>query len=183
LAWFAAAGIEGITTLITRHHEKWKTHVFTGLFLLFFLTVTPTIIWEIKQKLDIHNTPSPIIYIPKTMHEAFLFISKDPEWQHVVLANSTFFVDTIVPALSGHQTYSGHPLTTIRSAEKTERSKSFFQLSMNEAEAYEFVKTTPITYVLYTVWDGDVNTLQTTYPFLNPLYSTETAVVYSIKNK
>ncbi len=180
LAWFAATGTDAITQLIIKQHTKWKSLVFTFLFMTFFLAVTPTIIWEIKQKINVNNTSSPVVYIPKTTYKAFEFLAQDKSWQKVVLANPISFTDSMVPALSGHKTYSGHMLITIRSDEKVARAKAFFQLSMTPSEAKNFLQTIPIAYVFFTNSDGNVEQFQTAYPFLAPIFLTPTATVFKI---
>lgn len=181
LAWFAATGTDTIAKLVTRRHTKWKSLVFTFLFMTFFLAVTPTIIWEVKKKVNENNKKDPVAYIPKTTYKAFEFLAQDQSWQNVVLANPINAYDSMVPALSGHKTYSGHMLLTIRSEEKFALSKTFFQLSMTSSEAKKFLQTIPISYVLFTTTDGNVEQFQNAYPFLTPIFSTATATVYTVQ--
>lgn len=178
LAWFAATGADAIAQLVTKQHTKWKSLVFTFLFMIFFLAVTPTIIWEVKQKINVNSASSPVVYIPKTTYKAFEFLAQDQSWQKVVLANPISFSDSMVPALSGHKTYSGHMLITIRSDEKVALAKAFFLLSMSQSEAKNFLQTIPVSYVLFTNSDGNVEQFQTAYPFLTPIFSTPTATVF-----
>lgn len=178
LAWFAATGTDTMTQLVTKRYPKWKSLVFTILFMAFFLAVTPTIIWEVKQKMNVNTASSPVVYIPKTTYQAFEFLAQDRSWEKIVLANPISFSDSMVPALSGHKTYSGHMLLTIRSDEKVARAKAFFQRSMSQSEAKTFLQTIPITYVLFTNSDGNVEQFQTAYPFLTPIFSTPTATVF-----
>jgi len=181
LAWFAAAGVDGIAELLTKKKKHLKALVATCLLFIFFVAVTPTILWEIRQKIDPKNMPSPIIYIPSSAYDAFRFIAKDPLWQHVTLGNPVSYTDTIAPALTGHKSYSGHPLTTIRSEEKKAQATAFFKLDMTEDQAYTFLKSIPITYVIYMVYDGDINVFRGTYRFLTPVFSSPGATVFTIK--
>ena len=121
------------------------------------------------------------IQLMKAVYQAFEFLAKDQSWENVVLANPISFLDSMVPPLSGHKTYSGHMLITIRSDEKIALAKAFFQRFMSQSEAKNFLQTVPISYVLFTTADGNVEQFQTAYPFLTPIFSTPTATVLKIQ--
>lgn len=85
-------------------------------------------------------------------------------YNDVVLANPNTNMDLLVPALSGHTTYSGHMLLTIRSEEKQLFGSQFF--SLNKPDAESWIKANNIRYVLFTSLDGDIKRFIQTYPFL-----------------
>lgn len=133
--------------------------------LLFVLTSLPTIYWEIEQKiLNQADRADQTIYLPKTIHAMFTTLITTGRFDDVVLANPKTRMDAMVPALSGHTTYSGHMLATTRSGEKQDRASRFFAFNLSDAE--NFIKSNNIRYILFTSLDGDVARFVRMYPFL-----------------
>ena len=172
LGWFAAAGLASIK-------KQW---IQTLLIILFLLIEAPTFLWEIKIKIPV-ITGYYYYFTLKSTYDAYLFLGKTPPYTDVVLANPYSQSDVRVPALSGHQTVSGHMLTTIRSEEKDTMAKEFFGLTMKKELVIPWMNQQRITYVLLTSLDGNKTVFETRYPFLTPLYTTSTATVYTLQNK
>ncbi|MBI4065002.1 hypothetical protein HY409_01365 [Candidatus Gottesmanbacteria bacterium] len=137
----------------------------TIVMLLFILISLPTLYWEIQQKIQSQtNTKDQIIYLPSPIYDMFMALGTIGGYNDVVLANPNTNMDLLVPALSGHTTYSGHMLLTIRSEEKQLFGSQFF--SLNKPDAESWIKANNIRYVLFTSLDGDIKRFIQTYPFL-----------------
>lgn len=138
--------------------------------LLFILISLPTLFWEIEQKIQSQaDTKDQTIYLPTPINEMFTALTSIGQFNDVVLANPKTHMDTMVPALSGHSTYSGHMLLTIRGGEKQALASQFFSLNIPDAEVW--IRANNIRYVLFTPLDGDIKHFVQTYPFLK-IYKT-----------
>ncbi len=137
----------------------------TAIILLFILISLPTLYWEIDQKIQSQaDTKDHDLYLPTSIYDMFTALTSIGQFNDVVLANPKTHMDTLVPALSGHTTYSGHMLLTIRSGEKQANASQFFTL--NKPDAKNWIKGMDIRYVLFTPLDGDIKGFIQTYPFL-----------------
>ncbi len=140
----------------------------TAIVFLFILLSLPTLFWEIEQKIQSQrDTKNPTIYLPASIDDAFKRLMTTGTFDDVVLANPMTHMDTLVPALSGHTSYSGHMLLTIKSGEKQLLASQFFDLTKSDAHAW--ILANNIRYVLFTSLDGDIKRLSQEYPFLIPL--------------
>ncbi len=140
----------------------------TAVLVLFILISLPTLYWEIEQKIQSQtDTKNQTIYLSTPIYEMFTSLTTIGELNDVVLANPITHMDTLVPALSGHSSYSGHMLLTIRSEEKKLFASQFYSLTKPNARAW--ILANNIRYVLFTSLDGDIIRFTQTYPFLYPL--------------
>lgn len=137
----------------------------TTIVILFILISIPTLYWEIQQKIQNQtNTKDLFIYLPNSIYNMITALGTIGGYNDVVLANPNTHMDVLVPALSGHSTYSGHMLLTIRSGEKQLFGSQFF--SLNKPDAESWIKANNIRYVLFTTLDGDIRRFSERYPFL-----------------
>lgn len=133
--------------------------------LLFILISLPTLFWEIDQKIQSQeDTKDQTIYLETPIYDMFTALQTAGRFDDVVLANPKTHMDTLVPALSGHTTYSGHMLLTIRGGEKQTLASQFFAL--NKPDAENWIQANNIRYILFTPLDGDIKRFTQTYPFL-----------------
>ena len=170
LAWFATLGVQTLS--------RKKPMIEAVCILLFLLSVSPTVIWEIQQKMHPDGSNTPIHYIPTSMMEAYTFVKNQSPYTTVLLGNPDTYTNYLIPALSGHISVSGHPLLTINADEKNDKAKAFFTLAMDEKTAKQWLTKERVTYVMYMHWDGSKEAFEETYPFLTSVFSTETAMVY-----
>lgn len=118
--------------------------------MLFFLFTIPTLYWEVKQKLVVKPQERiPLLYLPKHTYEKLISLSKQLPYDDVVLANPITHMDAIIPAFSGHTSYTGHPFATINSEQKKALAVKFFQKQMSADEAQAFLENNRIRFVLY----------------------------------
>jgi len=133
--------------------------------LLFVLLSLPTLFWEIQQKIQSQkDTSDQTLYLSLPIYDMFSELKTIGQFNDVVLANPNTHMDTLLPALSGHTTYSGHMLLTIRSEEKKLFAQQFFTL--HKKDTLQWLKENDIRYILFTPLDGDINQFLITYPFL-----------------
>lgn len=137
----------------------------TTIVLLFILISLPTLFWEIGQKIQSQaDTTDQTIYLSTPIYDMFTTLFSTGQANNVVLANPNTHMDTLVPALSGHTTYSGHMLLTIRSRDKQQLASQFFAL--NTPDAKHWLTSAHIRYILFTPLDGDIQSFIQAYPFL-----------------
>ena len=157
LAWFATLGVQTLS--------RKKPLVEALCILLFLLSVAPTVIWEIQQKISPSGSNTPINYIPTSMMDAYTFLKNQSPYTTVALGNPETYTNYLIPALTGHVSVSGHPLLTIHADEKT---------------AKQWITKERVTYVVFTDGDGSKEAFEKTYPFFTVIFSTPTATVYQM---
>lgn len=182
LGWFAAVGLDAAAQFLSHRMPVRKGVISIVLILLFFVSISPTLWWELEQRIpDITQYDSGYYFMPKSTYDAYQFLEKTKPYTDVVLAGPYSQSDVRVPALTGHQTVAGHPLTTIRAEEKNGMTKQFFNLTMPKDSVIPWLTDQRVTYVLFTDGDGDKKTFEDAYPFLTPIYTTTTATVFMIR--
>ncbi|MFH0749480.1 MAG: hypothetical protein V1917_01020 [Candidatus Gottesmanbacteria bacterium] len=179
--WFAAVGLFELAERL-KHVVRYKKNTIIGLlFFVFFISVAPTIVWELQQKIPPATTyTDPLYFLPKSISNAFTYLSTQKPLSSLVLANPSSRMDMLVPVLGGHRTITGPQYATQNLPEKKAEVIKFFALEMEENETRRWLQSHHINFVLFTVYDGDRNAFQRTYPFLVPLFSSKTATVYGI---
>lgn len=150
---------------------------------IFLLSVLPTIFWEISKKTEfLKNRNDLMVYMPKSTLEAFETMLNKKPYSDTILANSTTHFDTLVPAFSGHTTYSGHILATTRNSEKQAESAAFFNRTWTANQGLSWLTEKNIRYILFTHFDGDRTLFESHYPFLkNTVFVNNEVVVYSLQ--
>lgn len=179
--WFGGVGLIELADRL-KYIVAYKKNTIIGfLFFVFFITVTPTIIWELQQKAPSDALYSdPNFFLPTSAYEAYIFLEKQKPLTSLVLANPPNR-DVLVPVLSGHRTITGTVYTTPNLRGKQAESNKFFTLSMEPNDAKLWIQSHHITFILFTIYDGNYLAFQQAYPFLIPLFSSETATVYGMK--
>jgi len=182
LGWFAAVGLYESASLITRFVVIKRTIINGMLFFVFFISVTPTIVWEIQQKIaKIPSPQDPINYLAKTTFSAFQFLDIALPRDAIVLGNPSSSMDIRLPVFSGHKTVTGPRYATLNYEEKRKVSMAFYNQTLDEKTAQQWIYAHHINYVVYTISDGNSAEFNQRYSFLNPIFKTTTAVVFAIR--
>lgn len=136
-------------------------------FILYSLLTIPTLYWEIQQKLIVKPEERiPLLYLPSGIYKRFTRLATLGSPNDVVLANPMTHLDAMIPALTGHTTYTGHPFATINSNQKRALASKFFQKQMSAEVAQAWLGKNHIRFVFFTELDGDKNQFQQAYPFI-----------------
>jgi hypothetical protein len=176
---FAAYGGELFGKMIRRIIPISEKTGITAVTLIFVVLSLPTLLWEVNLKLTAANDASdPIVYLPREVSEGFRALERLGSPDDVVLASPSRHMDSLVPALSGHTTYSGHLLATIDNAGKQDVARRFFALQLDRATAVSWIEKEKIRFVLLTRFDGDRRAFESAYQFLKPLFANSEAAVY-----
>lgn len=180
-AWFAVIGIYTLSRWLTRVTTLKHNTLIILIFFTYLISVSPTIIWEIKQKIGSTYEPNnPLYYLPTTTYQAFTFLESIQPYDVLVLGNPQSFMDIRIPALSGHHTITGPHYATINYEEKRDQAIALFLLQMTKQEAKQWLMIHHVSYILFTNYDGDVTAFYTHYPFCTPVFSTTTATVCAV---
>ena len=171
--FIGAVAVNGIFSLKSKH---WIA-IFLVLFLLLSL---PTMRVELKEKLaPLKQTNDILLFLPENIYQGFTQLSQLP-FDAVTLGNPASHIDVLVPPLSGHTTYSGHPLATINNAAKQAAALRFFHLQKSDASLW--LKSNNIRFVLFTSYDGNKELFMKTYPFLRPIYANPDMTIFSVES-
>jgi len=180
--WFAAVGIETIAGFLPRVTKFTKQQATFICCLLFCVAVSPTIVWEIQQKVMQVTTQKNnyLQYLPTSTYDAFTYLKTIPN-HPIVLGNPVSHMDILIPAFSGKKTVTGPLYATINHDEKIENVTQLFTRTMTPNDARTWLREHHVTHLLFTMYDGDRELFATTYPFMKPIFSTPTAVVYDVQ--
>jgi hypothetical protein len=176
---FAVDGIIFLTKILQkflRHHTQFIFIIFVILYLV--LTI-PTLAWEVSfklpQKTDLMNN---MIYLPDHIFAGLTYLSYQTKYDDVTIANPKAHVDLLIPAFSGHTTYSGHMLTTINNELKQKNATQFFNLEMSTNDAKNWMESNKIKYVFATMYDVNLKSIGSTYPFLTKIFENGETIIY-----
>lgn len=171
--FIGAVGANGIFSLKSKH---WVILCLV----LFLLLSMPTMRVELEERLaPLGHTSDILVYLPKNIYQGFTELSKLP-FDAVTLGNPASHIDVLIPPLSGHTTYSGHPLATINNDTKREDAQQFFLLQKSDASLW--LKRNNIRFVIVTSYDGDKEVFMKTYPFLLPLWANPDMAIFSVES-
>ena len=148
--FMAAIAVNGMRTISKKLSKIIPTIVAINIMVILFVLLSlPTLFWEIQQKIQSQkDTADQTLYLYLPIYDMFSSLKTIGQSNDVVLANPNTHMDTLLPALSGHTTYSGHMLLTIRSQEKKLFAQQFFAL--NKPNALDWLKENNIRYILFT---------------------------------
>lgn len=136
----------------------------------FYLTVYRQISSEFK------NYPYNA-YIPKELHDGFLWIKNNSLQNDIVLTR--FITGNMLPAFSARRVFIGHQITTINFPQKLALVEKFYTNQMTAPEAQKFLKDNNITLVFVGLEESSINVNQ--YPFLKPAYKNSSTTIYLAK--
>lgn len=180
--WFAAVGVDTIAGFLPKVTKFTKQQSTLLCCLLFCVAVSPTIVWEVQQKIFTARSQKNnyLHYLPSTTYDAFSYLKTIPN-HPIVLGNPITQFNTLIPAFSGQKTVTGPLYATINHDEKVKRATEFYAFTMTPDAARTWLHEHHITHILFTIYDGDRTVFEATYPFITPIFSTSTAVVYGVR--
>jgi len=182
LGWFAAVGLFQLAAMLSSRLRVAKRVVVGIGFIVFLLCVTPTLIWEIQQKIpDQASYQSPTLFLPQTTADAFAFLETQKPKNALVLANPTTRMDIFIPVLTGHRSVTGLHYTTVDADKKQNDAYKIFLCQTPSDEARSWFEEHHISFVLFTTSDGNVQQFEKQYPFLHEVFRTTTAIVYRVE--
>lgn len=183
-AWgiLGTLGIESLAVQLHKYISSIKISFLTICLSTIFLLISfPTLKWELGQKLVVKPEERiPLLYLPGDVYQAFAFLRSQGSFDDVVLGNPVSHMDAILPAFTGHVSYTGHPFATINNENKKAETMKPFQLTMTSGEAKSWLNENHIRYILFTKFDGDIKRFWLTYPFLRVLFANPEATVLSV---
>ncbi len=175
LGTLAAIGTAKITQL-QFIKAGFRNAIFTLIILIFFLASFPTLVWEINNKLHIDHTSS-TLFLPEKIYQGFNFLEGSGNFNDITLGNPATNIDVMIPALSGHTTYSGHDLTTIDAATKKNLATGFYYLTLDNPEVW--LAENHIKYVIFTKYDGNLDLFRQHYPFLKIIFQNADVSIFA----
>ncbi len=143
--FLGALASEGLI-LISRLYKKDRDFLIFLILLLYICTLIPSYILQIKERIGYEPT-NLYTYLPKDIYDSFMQTSL------TVPRPSVFILDWplnyIFPALTGHISYVGDPIShmTIDAQKKNEKLSLFLRGVLSEDEAYAFVRDNNIHYI------------------------------------
>lgn len=180
-AWgiLGVLGVEFLATQLHKYSSSIKISLLTvSLSILFLIVSFPTLTWELEQKLFVKPEERiPLLYLTTDVYQAFTYLRTTGSLDDVVLGNPVSHMDALLPALTGHTGYTGHPFATINNEQKKAGAMKFFQLKMTAIEAKEWLKKNNIRFILFTKFDGDIKRFWLGLPFFKVLHTTPQATV------
>lgn len=151
-----------------------KKTAYIGLLGLFILLSLPTNVWELSQRWPKSN--SILLYLPEDIYQGFLFLKDQKPPDLVALGNPASHMDSLIPPLSGHTSYSGHMLHTINHPLKQQTAMAFYSGGLPDPE--KFLQDNHITYVIFTGYDGTRAEFTTGKKYLSVIYENPGITVY-----
>ncbi|OGG31087.1 hypothetical protein A3I51_02795 [Candidatus Gottesmanbacteria bacterium RIFCSPLOWO2_02_FULL_38_8] len=121
-----------------------------------------------------------MVYLDQEIYSGFKKLEKLGNQENTVLANSSSAFDTLIPALSGHKTFSGHNLLTINSERKSADAAGFFQKKQTFEEGKKLLSENKIKYIFFTDLDGNPADFQNYYPFLKPVFENQSVTIFAV---
>lgn len=112
-------------------------------------------------------------YLPRDTYDTLITAGKVMKPEDVALV--TWPYNETFPALTGHRSYDGHPLLTIRAEEKTQNSEAFFSSHLSIDQAQTLLSENDITYVIARQ-DSPIRT----FPFLRAVFSDAEITLYRV---
>lgn len=149
-----------------------------AIFLLFLASTLPMTIYlfynDIKTSLNLPYHTN--IFIPKSVFKTIEFIKKETPKNSIILSNE--FVGNIIPAYTPTIAYFGHINQTMNFPQKQKNVGLFYNGSLKDEEAKEFIKKNNISYIYFgpdekRLGKGDLN-----YRFLKEIYKNNDIMIY-----
>ena len=180
LGILASEAVFFLALLFNRKFSGKQKYIVSILTLFFIILSIPTLIWELNERISmVKNKNEHVVYLDREIYAGFKKLEKLGTEENIVLANSATAFDTLIPALSGHKTYSGHILLTINSGQKSNASAAFFQKKQTLVEGKKFISENKISYVFFTNLDGNPVDFQSYYPFLKLIFENKSVTIYA----
>lgn len=179
---FAVYGANWLAVSISKRVRVKQQLIMSLLVMVFLLSIIPTLLWEISIKIPNPSMISdPLIYLPKNIYNGFSYLATITPYDDIVIANPAHHLDTLIPALSGHTTYSGHLLQTMHNDLRQQDVSKLFTHALSAESAYTWLIQNKIRYVVFVqTLDGDNRMFEEKYSFLKRTFSHTGVYIYSI---
>jgi hypothetical protein len=173
--------LASMTAFWVYNHAKWKILKWSVFILILATTIPVTVFFIPKQvqymKITKINTSFYHYYVPISDWVAIGYIRDNVPKKSIVLANR--FLGNLIPAYAEVITYVGHHVHTKNFDAKDWETNKFYSNQMSTNEAYGFIKSNNIQYIMY----GPGERLQSTnlnYPFLKIYYKNNGTLIYTL---
>ena len=177
----ASEAVFFLNHLLDKKFSLNKKYTVLTLACCFIIFSVPTLIWELKERISISKDQnSQMVYLDQEIYSGFKKLEKLGNQENTVLANSSSAFDTLIPALSGHKTFSGHNLLTINSERKSADAAGFFQKKQTFEEGKKLLSENKIKYIFFTDLDGNPADFQNYYPFLKPVFENQSVTIFAV---
>ncbi len=117
-------------------------------------------------------------YIPDDLYKGFVYLRTAEPRDGNVLASTYTSMDLMIPGIAGRYTYSGHFLTTYKSAEKDAITNKFFFEWVETPGLHEFLRKNNIRFVVVTKYDKTKELTKKFYPFLKTVYENPMITIF-----
>jgi hypothetical protein len=176
-AAIAAEGIMGIGLIISQIiRRNIKAAVFILIIIAFLSFQIPMINHEIIARRNAMimdswmNNPDPKLI------SGLLQLAKMPHDHNVIAFN---LLETMVPAVTGMTSYTGHESLTINYGAKIGAATRFFNCGMTIVEVHKFINENNLGYVVWKNADGNSDHFSTCLPFLNKVFDNGAITIFT----
>lgn len=143
------------------------------IFLLFLVPLSTLSVYQ--RRVDEIPEENVWYYQPNTTRDMYAFLSKKTSAN--VLA--AYVTSSHLPAFSGSKVYFGHIIQTPQFYRKFIIVNAFYSGNQTKNEAYNFLKSNNIEYVVYGLDEKVLGTLPR-YSFLRPVFQNKDVTVYKV---
>lgn len=149
------------------------------LIFIYIALTAPSVLAQVEARTTKEYAPalySDINHVPLPVIDTLNTIQKSPR-TGTVLMDPALPYDSLVPAISGKRTFTGHPIHTLYPETKERLRVRFFSGLMNEAEAAQFMRDHTIIYIVYS---PNSTQKMPRYPFLTEVTANTTSSLYEV---
>ncbi len=177
LGFLATLGLYEISVW-TKKHIHIATPFFYGACMAFYILCTvPSIIAQVDARtLPLITDPTlmALNHLSPGVVDGLIRLQNEPKYG-VVMTDPSLPYDLVVPGMTGHTTFTGHPIHTLYPPIKEQLRTQFFSGSMTPDIAQQFLNDHRITYIISAPFHTSIFAR---YPFLTAIFSNTTLVIY-----
>lgn len=179
LSKFLSQNISKISKRAPRHSiNRFSLFFFLLTFTYLMLTI-PALLAQIDARS--HKVTAPVLYgdlnhVPYQVIRSMKIIRNLPN-QNVVLTDPALPYDVLIPIFTGKPSFTGHILHTLYAKQKELLRQKFFQGSMTDAEAKQFL----IDHTIGSIMQSSGAHAMLRYPFLVQSVQNEIITVYTVR--
>ena len=152
-----------------------------AIFTLVLLVITlPTSFVSLKNQKEMYADFSELIYPTNELKTAFDFLVKNTSPNQTVL--TLYQAGNLIPFFAGNKVYLGHLQETLNYPLKVKLAEDFFAGKMTLTQAKEFLSQGKIDLVFLSPQEKSLGGKIEIYPFLEPIYQSQTITIFKVKN-
>jgi len=140
----------------------------------------PTSFVSLKNQKEMYADFSELIYPTNELKNAFDFLAKNTSPNQTVLA--LYQAGNLIPFFAGNKVYLGHLQETLNYPLKVKLAEEFFAGKMTPEQAKEFLSQGKIDLVFLSPQEKSLGGKIEAYPFLKPVYQSQTITIFEFKN-